>query len=516
MSDAFADLGLRAQLSAAATQHGFDAPAMLQRAAIPVLRRGGNVVLHASYGAGVTAAYGLALIDRIADEDEADGPRVLVITPTAARAARAADELSGFGAAVGVPVRALAPGWRDAESAAIVIGALENVAGALGRSALKLDGVRAVVIEALSVLLADGGADALETVLAAVPREAQRVIATPVVDAAVQHFIESHARRPLHVPARAADPATQSARQAGEAHYLVVSEDAKADAVARLLVRAASEEVLVTTRSTRRAAEVRALLAARGYAPDDKGALRVSSATEAPPRGARVIAYDVPMDVETLTHLHTGEGVILATAGELAHLRRLAEEAHVTLRPEKVRAADRDIGAAFRAEVRRALDERDLDAHLLLLEPLFEEHSPAEVAAALSSLLRERRAGGARAERVTAPAAEESAQPSAPATFTRLFLSIGSRDNIRPGDLVGAITGEAGITGSEVGRIDLRDTFSVVEVAADAAERVIHALNGTTMRGRSLRVDYDRRTTGPARSAARPRRTRPRAPGEGP
>ena len=73
---------------------------------------------------------------------------------------------------------------------------------------------------------------------------------------------------------------------------------------------------------------------------------------------------------------------------------------------------------------------------------------------------------------------------------------------MRPGDLVGAITGEAAISGDQVGRIEIRDTFSIVEVASDVGERVIQALNGTTVKGRSLRVDYDRKT--PAR---RPRPT---------
>jgi ATP-dependent RNA helicase DeaD len=69
---------------------------------------------------------------------------------------------------------------------------------------------------------------------------------------------------------------------------------------------------------------------------------------------------------------------------------------------------------------------------------------------------------------------------------------VGSRDGIRPGDLVGAIAGEANIPGSAVGRIEIRDTFSIVEVQADAAEKVIRAVNGTTIKGRSVRVDYDR------------------------
>ncbi|MHB1168406.1 MAG: DbpA RNA binding domain-containing protein [Longimicrobiales bacterium] len=520
MSDGLTELGIRPELSTAATERGFDAPSALQRAAIPVLRRGGNAVLHASYGSGLTAAYGLALLDRIATTDTDATPQVLIVTPSGARAASAADELAALGASLSLRIAALAPGWRDAETAHVVSGSLQNVAGAIGRSELKLEGLQAIVIESLSTLLADDTRSDLDTVMTAVPRDAQRVITTAASDTGVERFIEQHARRAISIPSRAADRGAASGSEpAGVVHYLVVPEFGKDDALARLLVRSSGEDVLITTRSARRAELVRGLLAARGYATDASARLRVESATEAPPRGARVVAYDAPMDAATLTHLHTGAGIVLVTPGELAHLRMLAAEANLALRAEKARAGDRDVGATFRAEVRRALQERDLDAQMLLLEPLFDEYSAAEVAAALSALLRERR-GSAPATERRAPAGpvEESAGPAgAPSTFTRLFFSIGSRDGIRAGDLVGAITGEANVTGAEVGRIELRDTFSVVEVAADAAERVIKALNGTTMRTRALRVDYDRRgsTTGRERPGGPRDRGGRGAPGAG-
>jgi len=69
---------------------------------------------------------------------------------------------------------------------------------------------------------------------------------------------------------------------------------------------------------------------------------------------------------------------------------------------------------------------------------------------------------------------------------------VGQRDGVRAGDLVGTIAGEAEIPGAQVGKIDIRDTFSIVEVPADVAQKVIDSVNGTTLKGRSVRVDYDR------------------------
>jgi ATP-dependent RNA helicase DeaD len=90
-----------------------------------------------------------------------------------------------------------------------------------------------------------------------------------------------------------------------------------------------------------------------------------------------------------------------------------------------------------------------------------------------------------------------------------LFISAGQRDGLRPADLVGAIAGEAGLTGDRIGRIEIRESFTVAEVEAAAADKVIRALNGTTLRGRSVRVDYDRRSTPGAVRRSRPPRPGP-------
>ena len=62
---------------------------------------------------------------------------------------------------------------------------------------------------------------------------------------------------------------------------------------------------------------------------------------------------------------------------------------------------------------------------------------------------------------------------------------------IRPQDLVGAITGEAGISGGEVGAIDIADRFSLVEVPENLADAVIKALRSSTLKGKRVTVRRD-------------------------
>ncbi|MBC8144506.1 MAG: DbpA RNA binding domain-containing protein, partial [bacterium] len=74
----------------------------------------------------------------------------------------------------------------------------------------------------------------------------------------------------------------------------------------------------------------------------------------------------------------------------------------------------------------------------------------------------------------------------------RIYIGVGRSANIRPQDLVGAITNEANIRSAEIFGIEIADRFSLVEVASDVADRVIEALRSTTLRGKRVSVRRDR------------------------
>lgn len=78
------------------------------------------------------------------------------------------------------------------------------------------------------------------------------------------------------------------------------------------------------------------------------------------------------------------------------------------------------------------------------------------------------------------------------ANMTRLMVSIGRKDFVRPGDIVGAIAGEANIPGSSIGSIDIFDKFTYVDVPKDVANRVVDAMEGNTIKGRRVNIELAR------------------------
>jgi ATP-dependent RNA helicase DeaD len=230
----------------------------------------------------------------------------------------------------------------------------------------------------------------------------------------------------------------------------------------------------------------------------------------------RIISYDVPSSAQELKAAHETGGTVLVTPAELTHFKRIAAEVPFTTKQRRARVLDESALDSYRDTIRAAMETEDISAQMLVLDPLFDTYSPVEVAAALSALLRRRAPAAAQASAQSVSSAGAVPREATSGGTTKLFLSIGTRDNVRPGDLVGAITGEANIKGEQVGLVDIRESFSVVEVNSDVADKVIRALNGTTMKGRSLRVDFDRKNAaggGEARRSSGP----PRAPrGDGP
>jgi len=298
----------------------------------------------------------------------------------------------------------------------------------------------------------------------------------------VKKLADSHARKALFFPAR---PAIEDKREKAEPEktlkYAVTSPERKIDAIARL-ARTGGAHITLLCRSSAVAKQVARELRGRGFAVNavTYDGFDVNEAE------GQLFAYDPPFSAEQIEECFREGDTILCERSELAHLKNICADANVGLVAAALPKTEADSLDSFRNEIRRAAREDDLEAQMLILEPLFREFSAEEIAAAVTGMLRAKRP--AKAE--TSTGAKQGMK-----TWSRLFLSVGERDGVRPADVVGAITGESGVNGEDVGKVEIRDTFCVVEIASDSADKVIRALNGTTMKSRALRVDYDRKTS---------------------
>jgi len=506
----FDELGVTPELVEALAAEGIEVPTEIQEAAIPLLLRGNSLLVQAGPGAGTLVTYGIPLLQTL--DPDATSPGGLVLAPSTEAAYNLAESLSRLAVTTGHRIAALGSPWALPELAGILFATPEDLLAAIRESRIALEGVTWVVVDGFPAL-SPQGVEALESLFGLFPREGQRLIlGQPLTDAA-EAFGRAHLHRAVHVPAKAAQgEARLTSPQRGEVQYRVVGE-AKDPEVLRTVANSLDEgylHVLLYLKTDDQAADMGDFLALHGYLASPPGdsdfpvwlaveeleARKILSALD-DPESLVAVSVDVPFGPDSLDRRHGGQekSVVLVRSRELAHLKDVARRTGYRLVPAREPLPTRVVGELERLRdlLEKALKEENLASHYLALEPLFTRHSPAEVAAAALVLL-QRRQGAVRTPAPDTSASHERTPGSGPPpkTWVRLFVGVGEKDGVGPGDLLGAITGEAALEGSQIGKIEIRDTFSLVEVSPASADRIIRAVNGTTIKGRAVRVDYDR------------------------
>jgi ATP-dependent RNA helicase DeaD len=210
-------------------------------------------------------------------------------------------------------------------------------------------------------------------------------------------------------------------------------------------------------------------------------------------RLTHVFNFDVPSAPESYVHRigrvgragREGVAITLAEPRERRMLRNIEQVTGQRLELGKL-PTQADMQARrmelTRATLREILVEGNLDRYLPIVEGLSEEYELIDIAMAAIKL-----AEGQDAD-PDADAALEPAEPREGEPMVRLTISAGRTAGIRPKDLVGAITGEAGVNSRAIGTIQIADRISHVEIRESLVEKVIAALTATTLKGQKVRV----------------------------
>jgi ATP-dependent RNA helicase DeaD len=361
----------------------------------------------------------------------------------------------------------------------------DSIAELLKGAALKLDSVRAVGIAWLDELVAQDATTALENLMTEVPKDAGRTVVTAVISPPVEALLERYARRARRVVAP-----TSATDQPMPIEFVTTSAESRLGTLRRTLDSIDPASAVVFVRDRDSDVRVRDLLRSLGYGTDDAA---IRAGLTAAPGTELVVLFDVPASREELREAGGAAKRVIALIQprQLTSLRSLAAGGTVkplTLTDSSERARDRD--ARLRAELRNLLEEGHFGRELIALEPLLEDFDGIEIAAAALQLAERERARTSAASSAVAPSAAPPRERSA-GPMVRLFVNVGARDSARPGDLVGAITNQGGITSDDVGKVEVRESHSIVEVSPEVADGVIERVTGTTIRGRRAIVRRD-------------------------
>ncbi|MGY2001418.1 DEAD/DEAH box helicase [Blastococcus sp. SYSU DS1024] len=551
----FEDLGLRPELLKALGALGYEEPTPIQREAVPPLAEGRDLLGQAATGTGKTAAFSLPVLQRMPAHRTDREPVALVLVPTRELAVQVSEALHRYGRELGarvLPVYGGAPIVRQLRSLEsgvdVVVATPGRALDLLNRGALHLGAIATVVLDEADEMLDMGFAEDLEAILDETPEKRQTVLFSATMPRRLDALARRHLIDPVRITIARERVTPGSAPRIRQTAY-VVPRGAKPAALGRILDVEAPTAAIVFCRTREEVDSLTETLNGRGYRAEalhggmsqeqrDRvmgrlrgGTAELLVATDVAARGldveqlTHVVNYDVPSAPESYVHRigrvgragREGVAITLAEPREHRMLKTIERVAGAPIAVEKVptvadlRTRRLDL---TRGALRESLLTDDLDRFRVVVETLTDEFDLMEVALAAVKLAHEAagpvdddeeipqvsfrperdggRAGGGRDagrrdERGGRPAGRSGGAPAA-----RLFVGVGRDAGIRPGDLVGAITGETGLTGRDVGSIEIHQRFALVEVPESAADEVVQALRATMIKGRKAQVRRDR------------------------
>jgi ATP-dependent RNA helicase DeaD len=546
----FAELGLRPELLASLTALGYEEPTPIQRDAIPELLAGHDVLGQAATGTGKTAAFALPALQLV--DGPAGRPLALVLVPTRELAVQVAEACWRYGRELGarvVPVYGGQPIGRQLgalrDGAHIVVATPGRALDHIQRGTLALDGVRLVVLDEADEMLDMGFAEDIEAILTATPDERQTVLFSATMPPRVDRIARRHLRQPVRIEIGRAATGEGAPALITERAY-VVTRAHKAAALGRILDVEAPAAAIVFCRTRTEVDDLTETLNARGYRAEAlhggmnqegrdrvmgrlrNGTAELLIATDVAARGldvdllTHVVNYDVPSAPDAYVHRigrvgragREGVAITLAEPRELRLLQNIERATRRSIPVEQVPSVAelraRQL-AATAASVRLALGADDLQRFSGMLDELGADTDVRDVARAALKVAHEARTSEADEVEIPAfvqgerddrrlPHTRERRQATGkpggrfqgPGPKTRLFINLGRRDRIRPGDLVGAIANESDLTGKDIGPINVSERFSTVDVPSSAADAVIAAIKRTTIRGKRAMIRRDR------------------------
>jgi ATP-dependent RNA helicase DeaD len=547
--DGFATLGLDPKLLGTLTELGYEEPTPIQREAIPALLTGRDLIGQAATGTGKTAAFALPMLQRVAGRG-ADRPRpsALILVPTRELAMQVAEAMHKYGQKLKTTTLAIYGGSPFGQQQRMLERGVDVVVATPGRAVdhirrqtLDLSGIAILALDEADEMLDMGFAEDLETILSATPAERQTVFFSATLPPRIAGMVKRHLRDPIRIEIQKEKVAKGAAPKVRQTAY-VVPRFKKLEALGRVLDLESPASALVFCRTRTEVDNLTERLSAHGYraqalhggiAQDQRtrvikrlrdGAIDLVVATDVAARGLDieqlelVVNYDVPVSPDSYLHRigrvgragREGVAITLADPRE-SRLLRLFER-HTK---GKITIAQVPTVADLRARrmeltrvaIQEAVVAGGLEPYRGAVESLAREHDLMSIALAAMKLAH-KAAGGdgddgaddadAGADAPTRGGTDDRSGGGGGrgddhprrrgGAVSRVYVGAGRIGGVRPQDLVAAITGQSGIRADQIGKIEIEERFSIIELSEGAVEPVLTSMRNGRINGRKVNV----------------------------
>ncbi|MDX1677620.1 DEAD/DEAH box helicase [Arsukibacterium sp.] len=571
----FSQLMLPEPLVRAVTELGYETPSPIQAAAIPKLLAGEDVLGQAQTGTGKTGAFALPLLARL--DPAQNDPQILVLAPTRELAIQVAEAFQAY--ARYMPAFHVLPLYGGQSytnqlkslkrGSQVIVGTPGRILDHLDRGTLKLDKLRAIVLDEADEMLRMGFIDDVQTIMDATPPGRQVAMFSATMPSQIRAIAQKHLKNAEEIKIASKTSTVERIVQ----RYVMLDANQKLDALTRVLEGEEYDASIVFVRTKSATEEIAEKLGARGYAVAclngdmnqahreqtirrmKASQLDIIVATDVAARGldveriSLVVNYDIPYDSEAYVHRigrtgragREGKAILFVSPRERRLLRTIE---HATKQPiEQMslptgQVIEQRRIESFREQLAQTIETQNLSFFSELVTDWREklETTDVDLAAALLYLAQkdqplnvakqfpELRQPHARGEREERPRRERGDRPERAGErpergprvkreikgdYNNYRIEVGKEHGVRAGDIVGAIANEANIDSQFIGNIKLFDHFSTVELPANIPAEIFQHLKKVYVRKQKLNISIDTGSAAGNQSTGGDRRSGP-------
>ena len=370
----YEDSGLDEKILRAVSEMGFEYMSPIQKAAIPVMLEGKDIIGQAQTGTGKTAAFGIPLLQQV---DPANKHlQAVVLCPTRELAMQAADDIRDFakymfgikvlavygGQDISRQIKALSAGVQ------IVVGTPGRVMDHMRRHTMKMKDVKVLVLDEADEMLDMGFRDDIETILQGMPEERQTALFSATMPEAILQITKKYQKEDAEYIKMTPKEITVAAI---EQSYYRVPQKSKEEVLVRLMDYYNPSRSLIFCNTKRMVDQLAESLKGKGYQADGlhgdlsqnqrdtvmnlfrSGRINILIATDVAARGIdvsgveAVFNFDIPEDIEYYVHRigrtgragRSGQSFTLVGGREMYKLREIEKVCHTKIEERKVPSA---------------------------------------------------------------------------------------------------------------------------------------------------------------------------------
>ncbi|MFK7766949.1 MAG: DEAD/DEAH box helicase [Mariniblastus sp.] len=539
----FEEMGLSPGVLKAIQSAGYETPSPIQSETVPHILSGRDLIGQAETGSGKTAAFAWPLLSKI--DVKLARPQILVLAPTRELAIQVtaafekyASGMKGFravtiygGQSYETQLRAIQRGVH------VVVGTPGRMMDHLRRKTLNLDTLKTIVLDEADEMLRMGFIDDVEWILEQIPEERQILSFSATMPPPIQRIARRHLNNPAHVEIKS----TSSTADSIEQSCMFVQPREKMERLARLIETEETDGVIVFVKTKNTTIVVAENLRQRGIIssalngdiPQNQrertvnqlksGRINVVVATDVAARGldvqriSHVINYDFPHDTEAYVHRvgrtgragRKGAAVLFVEPKEKGKLGRLQRDTNQRIEQFKQKSIDEINGLRiekFKEKITAAIEDDQIKFFTKLISDFQSESDLpfGEIAGALAVLAQgetplllkelttprsnwrdkndrgsDRGSKGGRNDR---------------GAMTTYRVEVGRSHGVGPGNIVGAVTNEGNLNNADIGRINIFDQFSTIDLPSDLTPDVLDLLQNVNVMGNRLGLTKSDRT----------------------